>query len=312
MATRRRTLLLIVYSTVPTFAQIPWTHRAHLADDTTTSSTEAQIVNNSTSIVTVTPIVNMNTPPPTPSTPHLPTTEPIPTLPPARASSSNTPLLIGIILGSIVGVLVLVALVLLCRRMRRQRQQQMGPALVPQVRLKPEDAHGKPTHPRRNGEAYASVYATDFTSDMGDSPEWHEGAIVLSPSNRRPDRAQPDLDAPRPFFSYYQQPASMRRASTESCDSSIISYSEDATDKMRLAASSSIETPIGDDCVLSARSLSFTNMPPPWPLGGIVRGSSTSVSAMSDMAQSPSTSYSMTMLGEDTSSQTSSRESYDI
>ncbi|RLN94082.1 hypothetical protein DYB28_015745, partial [Aphanomyces astaci] len=174
-----------------------------------------------------------------------------------------------------------------------------------------------------------SVYATDFaSSEYRDSlsPDHNFDGIVLSDPFRRKDRVKPELDHPVPFFSYYHQASTQRRSSLESQDSSIISYTE--SDKVRGTTTSSTadETPRQlphtpmmayqpnhrDDSMSS----SVTASREMWRISG---HSASMSSAGFDLLQSPSMGSAgvfslpekMTML-DDSASQTSSRESYDI
>ncbi|RHY18334.1 hypothetical protein DYB36_010130 [Aphanomyces astaci] len=186
-----------------------------------------------------------------------------------------------------------------------------------------------PTKPRRRADPFSSVYATDFaSSEYRDSlsPDHNFDGIVLSDPFRRKDRVKPELDHPVPFFSYYHQASTQRRSSLESQDSSIISYTE--SDKVRGTTTSSTadETPRQlphtpmmayqpnhrDDSMSS----SVTASREMWRISG---HSASMSSAGFDLLQSPSMGSAgvfslpekMTML-DDSASQTSSRESYDI
>ncbi|RHX96897.1 hypothetical protein DYB25_006461 [Aphanomyces astaci] len=234
--------------------------------------------------------------------------------------------LIGVILGSVAAVLIVLAIVLICRRRQAQARAKIMFRGGPSTASTESD---DPTKPRRRADPFSSVYATDFaSSEYRDSlsPDHNFDGIVLSDPFRRKDRVKPELDHPVPFFSYYHQASTQRRSSLESQDSSIISYTE--SDKVRGTTTSSTadETPRQlphtpmmayqpnhrDDSMSS----SVTASREMWRISG---HSASLSSAGFDLLQSPSMGSAgvfslpekMTML-DDSASQTSSRESYDI
>ncbi|KAF0719295.1 Aste57867_1143 [Aphanomyces stellatus] len=268
---------------------------------------------------------------------------------PSSSSDLNTSMVAGIILGSLAAVLVIVAIVLLVRR-RRARQTAEAQAAFKPTDIQ-DDETKYPHHSNHTGrrDPHASVYATDFPSSSeyrdSQSPSamgWNnhhqqEGSLSeYSSSNnhhyhsggggrRKADRVPAEL--PQPFFYTYN---TQRRSSVESQDSSIISYSESEKGIVRYTTASTStadETPRGgpstpygmreDEASSLTSSVSFANLP--GATGGWgsassnARLSSFSQSIIVDLShsQSPGSSFSLTMLDE-SQSQTSSRESYDI
>ncbi|RHY29312.1 hypothetical protein DYB32_005235 [Aphanomyces invadans] len=229
-------------------------------------------------------------------------------------------------------VLVVLAMVLMCRRRQAQVRAKIlfkgGPSNPT------TEADDPAKHPRRGGEPFSSVYATDFaSSDYCDShsPNNQFDGILDSDPFRRKDRVKPELDRPAPFFSYYHQGMPSRRSSLESQDSSIMSYTESDRIRGTTTSSAAEETPrqhmstsmmahhpppTRDDSMSSSVTAGYGR--DMWG-SSFVRSSGVSTSFSSAGIDSPcivgggafSLPEKMTML-DDGASQTSSRESYDI